>query len=77
METAAVERVIAQRIAHFGELGLLDTDDPRRTTDHFFALTVLLAFNEQPNPLAVDHGRLRATMVDGARAFVRAYGTRR
>jgi TetR/AcrR family transcriptional repressor of mexJK operon len=76
LETAAVEKAIAERIEHFTELGLLATEDPRRATDHFFALTVLLAFNEQPNPLAVDQGRLRATMIDGARAFVRAYGAR-
>ncbi len=76
VETAMVENAIAERIEHFTELGLLDAEDPRRATDHFFALTVLLAFNEQPNPLAVDHERLRATMIDGARAFVRAYGTR-
>ncbi|MGX6446491.1 TetR/AcrR family transcriptional regulator [Patulibacter sp. S7RM1-6] len=76
VETAAVEDAIAQRIARFAELGLLDTDDPRRATDHFFALTVLLAFHEQPDPLAVDHERLRATMIEGVRAFVRAYGAR-
>jgi TetR/AcrR family transcriptional repressor of mexJK operon len=76
VETATVENAIAERITHFTERGLLDTEDPRRATDHFFALTVLLAFNEQPNPLAVDQERLRSTMIDGARAFVRAYGTR-
>ncbi|WP_329136088.1 TetR/AcrR family transcriptional regulator [Streptomyces sp. NBC_01476] len=74
VETATVENAIAERIEHFTELGLLDAEDPRRATDHFFALTVLLAFNEQPNPLAVDQERLRTTMIDGARAFVRAYG---
>ncbi|WP_323746238.1 TetR/AcrR family transcriptional regulator [Catenulispora pinisilvae] len=76
VETTAIENAIAERIAHFTELGLLDAEDARRATDHFFALTVLLAFNEQPNPLAVDQERLRATMIDGARAFVRAYGAR-
>lgn len=76
VETAALENAIAERIEHFTGLGLLDAEDPRRATDHFFALTVLLAFNEQPNPLAVDQERLRATMIAGARAFVRAYTVR-
>jgi len=76
VETAMVENAIAERIEYFTRLGLLDAENPRRATDHFFALTVLLAFNEQPNPLAVDQERLRATMIDGAHTFVRAYGAR-
>ncbi|GAB99690.1 putative TetR family transcriptional regulator [Gordonia namibiensis NBRC 108229] len=74
LETGAVENAISERIAHFAGLGLLSVEDPRRAADHFFALTLLLAFNEQPNPLTVDSERLRRTMIDGAHAFVRAYG---
>jgi TetR/AcrR family transcriptional repressor of mexJK operon len=76
VQTATVEEAIAERVLHYSEVGLLDTADPRRATDHFFALTILLAFNEQPDPVSVDPERLRATMIDGAHAFIRAYGTR-
>lgn len=48
--TGVVEEVFAERPAHFADAGLLDTDDPRPAGDHFFALTVLLAYDRQPVP---------------------------
>lgn len=74
--TAAVEEALAERIAHFVEVGLLDTDDPRLAADHFAALTVLLAYERQPVPANSDPGQVRQTMIDGVHAFIRAYATR-
>ncbi len=76
VQTTSVENAFAERIAHFTEFGLLDAEDPRRATDHFFALTILLAANEQPNPLTVDPEQVRQTMIEGVHAFVRAYEKR-
>ncbi|MEV6510591.1 TetR/AcrR family transcriptional regulator [Streptomyces sp. NPDC051642] len=74
--TGAVEEVFAERIAHFADAGLLDTDDARLAADHFFALTVLLAYDRQPVPANPDPEKVRQTMVDGVHAFIRAYATR-
>lgn len=77
VDTDAVEKAFAARIAHYADLGLLDVADPRRAADHFFALTLLLAFNEQDDPLVIDTERVRQTMIDGAHVFFRAYSARR
>ena len=74
--TGVVEEVFAERLAHFADAGLLDTDDPRLAGDHFFALTVLLAYDRQPVPANPDPERVRQTMIDGAHAFIRAYAVR-
>lgn len=74
--TGAVEEVFADRLARFADAGLLDADDPRLAADHFFALTVLLAYDRQPVPANPDPERVRQTMIDGAHAFIRAYGVR-
>ena len=74
--TGAVEEVFAERLAHFADAGLLETDDPRLAADHFFALTVLLAYDRQPVPANPDPERVRQTMIDGAHAFIRAYAVR-
>lgn len=74
--TAAVEEAIAERIAHFTDAGLLDADDPRLATDHFGALTLLLAYERHPVPANADPAEVRQIMIDGAHAFIRAYGTR-
>lgn len=72
----APEEAVAARLAHFARLGLLDAEDPRLAADHFSALTILLAYNDQPNPAAADVEKVRRTMVDGVHAFIRAYGAR-
>ncbi|SHN25100.1 TetR/AcrR family transcriptional regulator [Cryptosporangium aurantiacum] len=74
--TAAAEEAFTERLAHFVAVGLLDADDPRLATNHFNALTVLLAYHDQPDPAKADPARVRRTMVDGVRAFIRAYGAR-
>lgn len=74
--TAAAEDAQAERIAHFIELGLLDTDNPRLAADHYNALTLLLAYNDQPDPVTADLARVRRSMIDGVHAFIRAYAVR-
>ncbi|WP_406147688.1 TetR/AcrR family transcriptional regulator [Streptomyces sp. NBC_01012] len=74
--TTGVEEAFAERLAHFADAGLLDTDNPRLAADHFFALTVLLAYDRQPVPANPHPGQVRQTMIDGAHAFIRAYGAR-
>lgn len=72
--TRTAEDAFAERIAHFADLGLLETDDPHRAADHLFALTMLLAYHQQPDPATVDPERLRRTMIEGVRVFMCAYG---
>ena len=74
--TAPAEELLAERIAEFAAAGLLETDDPRVAAGHFGALTILLAYDQQPDPGRADPDRIRRTMVDGAHAFIRAYGKR-
>ncbi|MFT2753613.1 TetR/AcrR family transcriptional regulator [Clavibacter sp. Sh2088] len=74
--TEGLEDALAERMAHFAGIGLLDTEHPRVAADHFAALTVLLAYNHQPVPAKATPERIRGIMIDGARAFIRAYATR-
>jgi TetR/AcrR family transcriptional repressor of mexJK operon len=74
--TEALEEALAERLSHFAEVGLLDIDKPRVAADHFGALTILLAYNDQPVPAKADPDRIRQIMTDGAHAFMRAYATR-
>lgn len=76
LATDVAERALVERIGHFAERGLLDTSDPRLAARHFGALTVLLAYNDDPDPARADPDRVRQTMIDGTRAFIRAYGAR-
>jgi TetR/AcrR family transcriptional repressor of mexJK operon len=72
----APEQAVAERLAHFAGLGLLDVPDPRLAADHFNALTTLLAYSNQPDPALADLDQVRQTMTDGVHAFVRAYAAR-
>lgn len=72
----APEEALAERLARFTRAGLLDAPDARLAADHFTALTVLLAYNDQPDPALADQERVRRSMVDGVHAFVRAYAAR-
>lgn len=69
------EEAVAERLAHFTELGILDCPDPRLAADHFNALTTLLAYST-PYPAHTDTDRIRKTMIDGVHAFMRAYAKR-
>ncbi|NRQ33688.1 TetR/AcrR family transcriptional regulator [Nonomuraea sp. NN258] len=74
--TVSAEDALADRVAHFANVGLLDTDDPSMAAGHLAALTILLAYNDQPDPATADPERIRQIMTSGARAFIRAYATR-
>ncbi len=76
IETAPIQAALAERIAHFVDAGLLDTDNPRLAADHFGALTLLLAYERQPVPAHADPDQIRQIMIDGAHAFIRAYARR-
>ncbi|WP_431036392.1 TetR/AcrR family transcriptional regulator [Streptomyces sp. P6-2-1] len=76
LTTAAAEELLAERVARYTEAGLLETDDPRVAATHFYALTVLLAYERQPVPSQSDPEQVRAIMTQGAHAFIRAYGVR-
>ncbi|MGW4318637.1 TetR/AcrR family transcriptional regulator [Streptomyces sp. NPDC004684] len=76
IETAPMQAALADRIAHFVDAGLLDTDNPRLAADHFGALTLLLAYERQPVPANADPDQIRQIMIDGAHAFIRAYAKR-
>lgn len=72
--TSAPEEAIAERLAHFHALGLLDAPDPREAADHFNALTILLAYSTVHDPTQADPERIRRSIAGGVRAFMRAYG---
>ncbi|GER98083.1 hypothetical protein Acor_01450 [Acrocarpospora corrugata] len=74
--TTAAEEALVERVAHFADAGLLDTENPPLAAAHFGALTILLAYNDQPDPATADPDRVRQTMIDGVHAFIRAYATR-
>ncbi|GAA3887914.1 TetR/AcrR family transcriptional regulator [Leifsonia kafniensis] len=76
LDSAAPEEAIAERLAHFAERGLLDISDPRQAADHFTALTVLLAYNNQPDPARADPDEVRRSMTAGVGVFMRAYAAR-
>ncbi|MFC6084761.1 TetR/AcrR family transcriptional regulator [Sphaerisporangium aureirubrum] len=76
LATGVAEQALTERIAHYAGAGLLDTGDPRLAAAHFGALTVLLAYNDQPDPARADPRQVRQTMADGVHAFIRAYATR-
>ena len=72
---SAPEEALAERIAHFAGTGLLDADDPRLASDHFNALTTLLAWNNWI-PGEPARAEVRDVMTSGVHAFMRAYGAR-
>ena len=67
---------LAERLAHFASVGLLDVDDARLAADHFQALTSLRVLNE-PARRRSDTEHVQQLMTDGTHAFMRAYGPRR
>lgn len=68
-------QVLTDRVSHFARAGLLDAADPDLAAAHFHALTALRVLNEPPRRRA-EEAHVRQIMTDGARAFIRAYGTR-
>lgn len=68
-------QALAESLAHFAGIGLLDIDDPTLAADHFHALTTLRVLNE-PLRRRADADHIRHVMTDGAHAFMRAYAPR-
>jgi TetR/AcrR family transcriptional repressor of mexJK operon len=66
---------LAERLAHFARIGLLEIDDARLAADHFHALTTLRVLNE-PIRQRSNAETVRQIMTDGVHAFMRAYGHR-
>ncbi|CAM5538187.1 TetR/AcrR family transcriptional regulator [Leifsonia shinshuensis] len=75
LATAVAEQALIERISHFADRGLLDAPNPRLAARHFGALTVLLAYNDEPDPARADPEHVRQIMIDGTHAFIRAYGS--
>lgn len=67
------EQVIAARFGDLDEAGVIRAANPRRASEHFTALTFLLALNAPE----LDAAAVDAVFVDGVDAFVRAYGAER
>jgi TetR/AcrR family transcriptional repressor of mexJK operon len=65
--------LLVDRMTSFGETEVLHVPNPRRATDHFVALTFLVAIDaldRQQDPLTIDE-----LLIDGVNAFLRAYAT--
>lgn len=69
----AQTHVLAERIAYFARHDLLEVEDPTLAAEHFQALTALRVLNA-PLRRRAEPEHVRRIMVDGAQAFMRAYG---
>lgn len=67
---------IAERFADFHSKGLLEAPRPRLAADHFIALTMGIALEKQRDDPDGDPGVIREYIVDGVKAFLRAYAPR-
>lgn len=70
------EDAIAEHLEHFHRAGIINAPDAHLAADHFTALTMLLAYNNQPNPARADPNQVRHAMTEGVHAFMRAYASR-
>ncbi|MEU4241248.1 TetR/AcrR family transcriptional regulator C-terminal domain-containing protein [Actinoplanes sp. NPDC026619] len=75
VSTEPVVQALAARFERFVRAGLLDIDDCRTAAFQFGALTLLLANDDQPDPLNIVESRLRDVIAGGVHTFVRAFGT--
>ena len=73
----APEDAIAERFADFGRRGLLEVPNPRLAADHFVALAFLGVTNRAKSNQPIDESSTRQSVVDGVRAFLRAYAPAR
>lgn len=74
--THAPEEAIGERFAALGRAELLDVPDARLAADHFIVLTFGVALSRVGSANAVEDSRVRPLIVEGVRAFLRAYRTR-
>ncbi|MFG1602480.1 TetR/AcrR family transcriptional regulator [Actinoplanes sp. NPDC049265] len=72
----APEDALAAQLAVLAEAGLLVAPDPRLAADHLIALTFGVAATRLGGLPAVGDKRVRPLVVEGVRAFLRAYAAR-
>jgi len=70
------EDAVAERFAALTERGALDTPNPRRAADHFVALTLSPSVYALGRPALSSSEDTRDMIIDGVRAFLRAYAPR-
>lgn len=73
--TNAPEEAMGERFAALAEAGLLEVPDARLAADHFIALTFGVSLSRFGSANAVEDPRVRELIVEGVRAFLRAYRT--
>lgn len=71
----APEEAMGDRFAALSSAGLLDVPDARLAADHFIALTFGVTISRLGSANAAEDTRVRPLIVEGVRAFLRAYGT--
>jgi TetR/AcrR family transcriptional regulator, mexJK operon transcriptional repressor len=69
----APEDALAAQLAVLAEAGLLTAPDPRLAADHLLALTFGVVLNRLGALPASGDARVRPLVVEGVRAFLRAY----
>jgi TetR/AcrR family transcriptional repressor of mexJK operon len=74
--SAEPEDRIAERFAEFHSRHLLDAPRPRLAADHFVALSMGMALEKQRDDPSGDPSVVRESILDGVRAFLRAYAPR-
>lgn len=67
------EEALAERLEVFAAAGLLDIPDPRLAADHFIALTFNVTLNRLGSANAAEDPRVAPLLIEGVRAFLRAY----
>lgn len=71
--TNAPEEAMGERFAALAGAGLLDIPDARLAADHFIALTFGVTINRLGSANAAEDTRVRPLILEGVRAFLRAY----
>lgn len=74
--TDAPEEAIGERFATLAKAGLLDVPDARIAAEHFIALTFGVALSRFGSANAAEDPRVGPIIVEGVRAFLRAYQAR-
>lgn len=67
------EEAIGARFAILADAGLLDVPDARLAADHYIGLTFAATINRLGTANAAADARVQPLIVDGVRAFLRAY----
>lgn len=70
---SAPEDALAKQFLSLEREGLLEVPNPQLVTEHFIALTFLLAFSKLWPSHIKDTALVKQTVVEGVRAFLRAY----